>query len=174
MAKARELAAGHFKDGKITVYYRSSGTINPAQGEIVRQTLVDLGFEPGNITMKGFAGGDIYTAIARPGTDADMGVSMGWCSDYPDQSNWFDALLQNPISLPSKYRAKIAAASDLSGNARWKAFGKLDLEIMKNHAPVAVMRTYNNRFFFSDRVDPRSLRYHAVYSDFSIPALALK
>ena len=36
------------------------------------------------------------------------------------------------------------------------------------------MRTYNNRFFFSDRVDPQSLKYHGVYSDWSIPALALK
>ena len=41
-------------------------------------------------------------------------------------------------------------------------------------APVAVMRTFNNRYFFSDRVDPRSLRYHSAYSDWSIPALALK
>jgi hypothetical protein len=36
------------------------------------------------------------------------------------------------------------------------------------------MRTYNNRYFFSNRVDPRSLRYHGVYEDWSIPALALK
>jgi len=55
-----------------------------------------------------------------------------------------------------------------------KAFGELDLEIMRNAAPLAAMRTYNNRYFFSNRVDPRSLVYQGVYSDWSIPALALK
>ena len=43
------------------------------------------------------------------------------------------------------------------GSARLKALGKLDIEIMRKLAPVAVMHTYNNRYFFSDRVDPQSL-----------------
>ena len=62
LARARALAAGHFRDGKITVYYRSSGTTNQAQAQIVRQDLINLGFQPDNITMKGFSGGNIYTA----------------------------------------------------------------------------------------------------------------
>ena len=45
---------------------------------------------------------------------------------------------------------------------------------MRQVAPIAVMRTYNNRYFFSDRVDPKSLVYQGIYQDFSIPALALK
>ena len=45
---------------------------------------------------------------------------------------------------------------------------------MRNVAPVAVSEHYNNRYFFSNRVDPRSLEYHAIYQDWSIPALALK
>src|SRR5205809_3021136 len=53
LPKARALAAGHFRDGKINVYYRSSGSTNSAQAAIVRQDLINLGFEPGNITMKG-------------------------------------------------------------------------------------------------------------------------
>jgi hypothetical protein len=68
----------------------------------------------------------------------------------------------------------LQAANRLSGNARLAAFGKLDLELMRNVAPFAVMRTYNNRFLFSKRVDPKSLVYEGVYSDWSIPALALK
>ena len=46
--------------------------------------------------------------------------------------------------------------------------------MMRNAAPVAPMRTYNNRYLFSDRVDPRSLVFQPVYADWSIPALALK
>src|SRR5262249_32610255 len=43
VARARALAAGHFRDGKITVLYRSQGTTGPAQAAIVRQDLIDLG-----------------------------------------------------------------------------------------------------------------------------------
>ena len=59
-------------------------------------------------------------------------------------------------------------------NARLKAFGKLDLDIARNVAPVAAMRTYNNRYFLSNRVKTRSLVFHNIYDDWSIPALALK
>jgi hypothetical protein len=37
-----------------------------------------------------------------------------------------------------------------------------------------VTNTYNNLYFFSNRVAPKSLRYHGVYQDWSIRALALK
>ena len=40
IAKARKLAKGHFKDGKVTVAYRSTGTIYPAQAQIVRHGLI--------------------------------------------------------------------------------------------------------------------------------------
>ena len=39
---------------------------------------------------------------------------------------------------------------------------------------MAVERTYNNRYLFSDRVDPKRLVYQGIYQDWSIPALALK
>jgi peptide/nickel transport system substrate-binding protein len=172
IGKARRIAAGHFKNGRITVYYRSSGSTNQAQGENVRRTLVNLGFDPANITMKGFTGGDIYTAMGTRGSDFDLAVSVGWCSDYPDTGSAFLPGLFFPPS--PKYRNKIAAVLRLKGNARATALGRLDLEIMRNVAPVAVTNTYNNLYFFSNRVDPRNLQYHRVYQDWSIPALALK
>ena len=57
IAKARKLAAGHFRDGRITVAYRSSGTVNPRQAQIVRDALIKLGFDPAKIVMKGFSRG---------------------------------------------------------------------------------------------------------------------
>jgi hypothetical protein len=41
-------------------------------------------------------------------------------------------------------------------------------------APMAVERTYNNRYLFSNRVNPKSLIYQGIYQDWSIPAMALK
>jgi oligopeptide transport system substrate-binding protein len=184
LTKARQLAAGHLRDGKITVYYRSSGTTNPAQAAIVRQDLINIGFEPANITMKNVYGG-IYDPMGRKGNDADIAVGRGWCSDYPDPYDWINILLDGKtirdenntnlsyMDLP-KWNRKMEAAAMLVGPKRFKVYGQLDLDIMKQVAPMAAMRTYNNRYFFSNRVNPKSLVYQGIYQDWSIPALALK
>jgi peptide/nickel transport system substrate-binding protein len=176
--KAKELAAGHFKDGLITVVYRSSGSTNSAQAALVKRDLIRMGFDPANITMKGFSGAGFYLYPPRHGWD--LALSMGWCADYPDPVDFFHPLVDPyytdvPSYLPSaKYRARILAAGKLTGNARLKAFGRLDLDLAKNYAPAAFMRLYNNRYLFSDRVDPKSLAFNSIYQDWSIPALALK
>jgi oligopeptide transport system substrate-binding protein len=185
MTKAKSLARGHLKDGKITVYYRSSGTTNPAQAAIVKQDLVNLGFDNGNIKMKPFSGGDIYDAMGVRGNDADIGVSMGWCSDYPDPYDWINILLYGPSIQAennvnysyfnsSKWNARMANAAKLVGPKRLKVYGQLDLDIMNKAAPMAVERTYNNRYFFSNKVNPKGLVYQGIYQDWSIPAMALK
>ena len=178
IAKAKELAAGHFKDGKLTVAYRSSGAANRGQAAIVRRDLIALGFDPANITMRGYSGGGFYYYPPEHGWDS--ATSMGACADYPDPYNYFLYFTLPywpgvpPYLASAKYRAKVEAAAKLTGNARLKAFGRLDLALTENIAPAAFMRLYNNRYLFSDRVDPKSLVYNRVYQDWSIPALALK
>jgi ABC-type transport system substrate-binding protein len=174
--KARQIAAGHFRDGKITVYYRNSGAVNQAQAAIVKRDLTNLGFDEANITMKGFSGGNIYDAYGKIGNDADMAVGLGWCRDFPDVVQVFIPYSDHPPWFPDspKYRSKIESVLRLKGEARNRALGRLDLEIMNHVAPLAAMNTYNSLYFFSDRVDPRSLKYNRVYHDWSIPALALK
>jgi peptide/nickel transport system substrate-binding protein len=181
---AKRLAAGHLRDGKITVYYHPFGTIGPAQAQIVRQDLINLGFKPENITMKDDHK-EIYDPLGIRGNDADIAVSRGWCSDYPDPYEWinrlFDGNLLKPennvnlsyMNLP-KWNRKMEAAARLVGPRRFRVYGQLDLDLMRQVAPVAVERTYNNRYFFSDRVDPRSLVYQGIYQDWSIPALEVK
>jgi len=182
---AKQLAKGHFKSGKVTVYFRTNSTANQNQAQIVRQDLINLGFHSGNITMKGFSGGNIYTAMGRRGTDADMGVSMGWCSDYPDPYDWINILLyggsiqaenNNNYSYMNigKWNKKMQRAARLVGPKRLKVYGNLDLALMRQVAPMAVERTYNNRYFFSNRVNAKGLVYQGIYQDWSIPAMALK
>jgi len=74
----------------------------------------------------------------------------------------------------AKWNKKMENASKLVGPSRLKVYGQLDLDLMKQVAPMAVERTYNNRYFFSNRVNPRALVYQGIYQDWSIPALALK
>jgi ABC-type transport system substrate-binding protein len=171
LAKARGLAGAYVASRKIHVGYRSSGTIGPAQARFVHDALVRLGFKPENISMKAYSGGNLYTAMGTYGSDLDLGVSMGWCWDWPDSYGVLKSFL-SPTNLgiaSPKYLRKLAAT-----HKRHKALGKLDLEITRNLAPAAVMRTYNNLFLFSARVDPRGLAYNRAYQDWSIPALALR
>ena len=182
IAKAKGLAHGHLRGGKITVYFRASGTIFPAQAQVVRDDLTRLGFKPENITMKGFTGGDIYTAMGVHGSPADMGVSFGFCGDsfgpnVIDPAGFVGAFLDpaSPMAVHNaRYRSRFLAAQRLHGRARFRALGKLDLDLMRNLAPAAPMRTYDSQFLFSARVDPNSLRYQPAYGNWSIGALALK
>ena len=184
LATARRLA-GNVSGRNITVYYRSSGTINPAQAQIVKQDLRNLGFQENNITMKPFSGGNIYTAMGVRGNDADLGVSMGWCSDYPDPYDWINVLLyggfiqaENNVNYSyfnhPTWNKRMENAARLVGPKRLAVYGQMDIDIMKKAAPMAIERTYNNRYFFSNRVNPKSLIYQGIYSDWSINALALK
>jgi len=171
LTKARELAAGHLKDGRINVAFRSSGALNQAQAEVFRQALLNIGFAYDNITMTGLTGANIYDALGKRGSRFDVGVSLGWCGD----PYLFSGSIVPPYfpDVP-QYRDRIAAALRLHGQARASALGKLDLDITKKVAPVVVTNAYNNLYFFSNRVDPKSLRYHGVYQGWSIRALALK
>jgi oligopeptide transport system substrate-binding protein len=185
IATAKRLAAGHMKDGKITVYYRSGSSANEAQAQIVKQDLRNLGFTDNNITMKPFSGGNIYTAMGVRGNDADLGVSMGWCSDYPDPYDWINVLLygktiqaENNVNFSyfnhPKWNKKMENAAKIVGPKRLQVYGQMDIDIMKQAAPMAIERTYNNRYFFSNRVNPKSLIYQGIYQDWSIGALAFK
>ena len=165
LAKARKLAGAYVASRRIVVAYRTSSATFQAQGQLVHDALVQLGFKPENITMKGYEGGEIYTAMGTRGTDIDLGVSMGFCDDLPNSY----AVLKGFVSDNAKYSKRVDAA-----RKRPEALGRLDLEITRTLAPVAAMRTYNSRYFFSDRLNPSSLRFNRVYQDWSIPALALK
>ena len=82
--KARRLAAGHLRAGLVNVGYRSSAPLGLAQAQYVRDVLVKLGFKAARIKLKGFTGADLYDVIGRRDSDVDLGVVLGWCSDYPE------------------------------------------------------------------------------------------
>jgi len=176
LSKARRLAAGHIRPGTVTVGYRSSSA-GLAQAQLVRSTLTAIGFKGDDVKLKGFTGADLYDAMGKRNTDLDLGVGAGWCSDYPDPLGPFGAglgFLDASTPGAARYRARVAAAEHLHGAARSKALGELDVAIMNDLAPVVVMRTYNNRYFLSSRIEPSSFRYQSVYEDWDIAALALK
>ena len=108
-----------------------------------------------------------------------MGVNMGWCSDYPDPYDWINILLYGGSRIQAennvnysyfndpKWNKKMEKAARLVGPNRLKVYGQLDLDVMNQAAPMAIERTYNNRYIFSNRVNPKSLVYQGIYQDFA-------
>jgi hypothetical protein len=160
--KARQIAAGHYGEGHVVLAYRAGGPPNP-RVEVVRRNLTSLGLD---VTLAPFSD------YPPPASQWDLLVGYGWCLDATADPGDFVTAVKR--SLSPEYVAKLLSVNRLIGEKRLKAFGRLDVEIMKKDAPLVVTNAYNNRFFFSNRVDPKSLKYHAVFPDWSIPALALK
>jgi ABC-type transport system substrate-binding protein len=178
LAKARQLAAGHLGDGNIRVAYQSAGRIGPATALMVRQALLDLGFDPSRIYMQGFAGFNIYEALGvkNPPFDLVAGAGFG-CADSADPATLLRQVVKARGAFApgnAAYSRKLDALSHgLKGKARLRALGRFDLEVTKKLAPVAMLSAGNDLSFFSDRVDPASLRYSPVYR-WSFTAIRLK
>jgi ABC-type oligopeptide transport system substrate-binding subunit len=171
LAKARKLAAGHFRNGKVTVFYRSSGITGPKQKTVANRVLRQLGFQQSNIKLVGFPGTDIYDAIGRR-TDWDLALSVGLCQDSPDAA---ESVFNFPGEvLPPKYEERLRAIEKLKAPARPIALGRFALRVMKNVAPEAPTNVYNNLYLFSNRVRPRSLVYQHVYTDWDLAAIKLR
>jgi peptide/nickel transport system substrate-binding protein len=154
-AKAKQLAGNNC--GKVNVWTTTS-TTGQALGQVFKYNLSQMGCD---VDVKLFQGFQIYTAAGQKGADFDAAL-VGWNQDYPDPYDFLDVLLNgnnihdsNNNNLAYLNNAginkKLDAANKLTGDARYKAYGSLDLEITKNHAPWASYDNRNNRDFVSKR-----------------------
>jgi ABC-type oligopeptide transport system substrate-binding subunit len=169
LAKARKIARGHLRNGRIVIAF--SGSVSRVR--LAVDALVGLGFDRDEIVLRSVPTTEIYDVIGRPGADWDFATgSIGWCTDFPDGASAL-AGLSRSFPANAKYERQLAAAQQLSGGKRYRAFGKLDVQIMRELAPVAPLWVWNNRYLFSSRVDPRSLVYEPALQNWSITALAL-
>ena len=159
---ARDLADWHPGDPPrpIVVYYRSSGTVNQAQYQVVKSNLEQIGFE---VTGVGWSGGEIYTRIGTRGEPFDLAVSTGWCADYHDPWNFISLYDGTTIhDGPGNYNysyfndpvfnERMHAAAELIGDERYDTFQQIEHDLVRDAAPAAAVRTYNTRYFFSRRM----------------------
>jgi hypothetical protein len=148
-ARARRLAAGHFRDGRIIVAYRTSPTGGEAgpDKDLVVHALERIGFQSGNIVLRAYPGVDIFDVLGRPSSGWDIvAAGLGSCPNLKSR-NPYKALTSTLHSIAfgygplvgPKYQRKLQALKKLHGNARAKAAGKLDLRIMRNVAPVVML-----------------------------------
>ena len=174
--RGRALANGAKDD--ITLLHTTSPT-SVARAQVLKYNLEQIGL---SVTLKPqpFAVA-IRTADTR-GSDFDMFL-IAWFADYPDPFDFINVLLDGQniqdannsnysyLSSP-KYNKLMTDAAKLSGAARYDAYGKLDVDLMKNAAPWAPLSNGNVREFISSRVT--NYLFHPVYGGAIMNALALR
>jgi peptide/nickel transport system substrate-binding protein len=166
VTRARELARGHTRDGKAVMYTCGGGPCNPT-AQIVQANLREIGLDV-RLTRPHCPLG--WCGRGWRGEPYDI-LLEGWHMDYFDPYD-FLFLLDGTTIRPSnsnnlsyfnspEYNRKIARAASLTGQARYRAFGALDVDLARNAAPLASYMTDNDRRYVSARVD--SYFSHPVY-----------
>jgi peptide/nickel transport system substrate-binding protein len=157
LRRAKALARNHTRSGKAVLYVRND-PIDTAQSQIIQRDLRKIGID---VKVKVFPGPALFQKLFTPGTPYDMTV-LGYGPDYSDPYVVLDTLFDGRmIGTPytfdlgyfdsPKYNARLAAASKLTGSARYAAYGKLDVELARNAAPMVAYESESALAFVSRR-----------------------
>ena len=108
---------------------------------------------------------------------------IGWFADYPDPYDFINVLLygkniseKNNINTAywndPAYNRKMENASRLSGDARYRTYGQLDVDISRSQAPFVVYSNQNIREFVSSRIGCPT--YSSAWGGLNLVTLCLK
>jgi ABC-type transport system substrate-binding protein len=158
VSRARTLARGHTRRGRAVLYVKDQ-PVDVAQAQIIQRDLRPIGIR---VQIKRFPGPVLFQKLFTPGTPYDMAL-LGWSPDYFDPYDvlniLFDGrLIGTPVSFnlayfsSPKYNGLLDGASRLTGAARYLAYGKLDVDLAANAAPIAAYSDENAFSFVSKRV----------------------
>jgi ABC-type transport system substrate-binding protein len=176
LKKARALAAGHLRSRHAVLWAQNSGP-SVTQAQLVQAELKRIGL---TVTVKLFPGPKLFQLLFRPrGAPYDM-TFVGYGPDYLDPAAMLNVLLDGrQIGKPTSYdfarfnsaafNAALSRADRLTGAARFRAYGRLDVEIARTEAPLAAYSNDAVFNFVSERVG--CLRF-APYLD--LAAVCLK
>jgi ABC-type oligopeptide transport system substrate-binding subunit len=155
-SKAKSVSGG--KCGSVNLWY-ATGPVGTPQAGILKYNLQQMGC---NVTTRSFQGYAIYTAAGVKGNDMDA-MFAGWYQDYADGYDFFHILLDGRTIQASNnnnlayfnnatVNKRIDAANALTGPARAKAWGKLDIYTMSHFAPWAPIDNRSIRDYIGPRV----------------------
>jgi peptide/nickel transport system substrate-binding protein len=176
VARAKSLANGNTRGGKGVFYCANSGAAPPTC-QIVQDNLKAIGLD---LEIKLFPRAVQFTKTGTRGEPFDVSLE-GWHMDYFDPYDFIFLLDGTTIRSANNvdfsyfnspaYNRKIAAAASLVGQARYRAFGTLDIDLAKNAAPLASYITDNTRILVSKSTG--CFAYHPVY-ELDIPSICKK
>jgi peptide/nickel transport system substrate-binding protein len=158
LKRAKALARGHTRGGRATLYIKDT-PVDIAQSQIMQRNLKPIGIR---VVVKKLPGPALFQKLFTPGSRYDMSV-VGFGPDYWDPYAILNVLFDGRmIGAPytfdvgyfdsPAYNARLAAASKLTGAARYRAYGKLDVDLVRNEAPMVAYENESAVTFVSKRV----------------------
>jgi peptide/nickel transport system substrate-binding protein len=164
---ARKLAAGHTRDGKAVLYTCTKAACTTA-AQILQYNLKQIGVD---LDVQTYATPVQIAKMGTKGEPFDIGWH-GWSADYADPYDFLNVLLDGKNIGPTnnnnlayfddaKFQKKLDAAARLTGDARYKAYGQLDIDLASHAAPWAAWSNANARIFVSSKVG--CYTYNPVY-----------
>jgi ABC-type transport system substrate-binding protein len=151
LPKARSLAKGHTRSGR-AVLYVPDNPVGQAQAQIMQYDLAKIGLK---VDVQAFPAGVLFAKLATPGEPFDIGL-IGWGTNSSDPrfiATLFDGrTVGQPDSQDysyfdsPKFDRLFDQASRLTGQARYRAYGNLDVQLSRDEAPAipyAYDRTMN-------------------------------
>jgi ABC-type transport system substrate-binding protein len=154
LSRARALAKGHLRSRK-AVLYTTTSTIDVAQAQILRQNLKQIGLE---VEVKQFPG-SLFAELSTPGEPFDIGRVRWFSTPTPALLSLFDGRTIGEqgnqdwsyFNSP-KYNRLLDRAAALTGQARYRAYGDLDVLLSGYLAPAIPVSIVNAPTFVSARV----------------------
>lgn len=153
--KARALARGQTRSGK-AVLYTFDVPFLLASAQIVKQNLKKIGLE---VEVKSLPSPAAFRLTIRPGAPVDIAYSP-WIADYVDPYQYANILFDGRFIGESnlahfnspRYNALLRRAARLQGDARYRAYGQLDVQLARDAAPIAAVAHDNQATLVSSRV----------------------
>ncbi|HEV8461233.1 MAG TPA: ABC transporter substrate-binding protein [Gaiellaceae bacterium] len=172
------LAKSGVSDGQGIELYTSNRGAAPLQAQIYQFNLKQIGL---NVNTHLFARAVQIDKEGTRGEPFDV-TTEGWIADYADPYDFINVLLSGDSLHASnnnnvayfndpKFNSQMRAASLLSGAARYKAYGNLDVNMMLTNPPWAARSNFNDRIMLSSRVG--CFTYNSTYS-VDLAALCIK
>jgi peptide/nickel transport system substrate-binding protein len=156
LAKARALARGHTRSGRLLLYVNSRPTVLQ-QAEVVKHNLAKIGLD---VEVKDFPGPVLFAKLANRDEPFDM-AWIGWLNFEPDPRLLSDIFDGSTIGKPEnlnwsyfdspRFNRLLQAASRMTGEDRYRAYGELDVQLTRDAAPAVPYGVDNALTLVSDR-----------------------
>lgn len=155
LPKARALARGHTRSGKVVLW---TFDVPPelATAQVVKRNLKKIGLE---VDVRGLAPNALFSQAAAPNAHFDLAF-LSWAADYVDPYSFtsllFDGRFIGSTNLAHfdspTYNALMRRTAALQGDARYRAYGKLDVRLARDAAPMMAVAFDNQLTLVSKRV----------------------
>jgi ABC-type transport system substrate-binding protein len=159
-AKARQLAAGQAP--AVAVLYTCDVYPCAQQAQIIKTDLAAIGLR---VEVDSFPINTLFAKVLMPGAPFDLTWNFV-APDYVDPDALLNEILESGDVVPTlvgrTYSNQLAAAAKLTGAQRYLAYGRLDMELARDAAPLIAFGNFESHALFSARIGCQSYGIYGI------------